>query len=222
MATESGRQICDSQDLLALSREHLVELVGQLRHKLAEITEQVETQKITDSLTGLANRDYFFASLTRLCNRAKRFGQTICMMLIDVDDFHVVNEQHGNLAGDLVLTGIADVLRAVLRDYDLLARFGDDEFAVAIDNGDPAIAKLLCRRIRNAIAQNPPCLGDRSTAISVTIGIVTARSELVAERPDAMVRAAIEAIDSARQKGRNQTHWMDLTEVQPPVPQATE
>lgn len=221
MATEPGRQIRDSEDLLALSQEQLVELVGQLRHKLGELSEQVETQKITDSLTGLANRDYFFASLTRLCNRAKRFGQTICMMLIDIDDFHVVNEQHGNLAGDLVLTGIADLLRSVLRDYDLLARFGEDEFAVAIDNGDPAIARQLCQRIRNAITGNPSCLGNRSLSISITIGIVTAKSDLVADRPDAMVRAAIESIDSARQKGRNQTHWMDLTEVQAPASPAT-
>lgn len=199
------------QDLDSLPREQLIQRVRQLEHTLSEAKEQLEVQKITDTLTGLANRDYFFASLTRLCWRAKRFEQIVCMALVDIDDFHVVNEQYGTLAGDLVLTGIADVLKVVVRGYDLLARFGEDEFAIAIDNGAPELASRIGQRIRKSVASNPFCINDRIIPVTVTVGVVTAKADLLLQRPDAIVRLAVEAVETARRKGRNQTQWLEMT-----------
>lgn len=207
---QTGPRRGEPDNLAALSQEQLVQQILDLRRQLDEVCERVELAKITDSLTGLANRDYFFASLARLCARAKRFGQTVCMMLIDIDNFHVINDQYGNLAGDLVLTGLADLLRAVLRDYDLLARFGEDEFSIAIDNGDSEIARQLSQRIRKTVDQNPFSISDRTVPVSITIGIATARSDVAADKPESLVRLAIEAIEIARRKGRNQCHWMEM------------
>jgi len=199
------------EELGLLTAEQLVQQVVQLQGQLSVAREQMELQKVTDLLTGLSNRDCFFALLTRLCMRAKRFGQMVCLTLVDVDDFHRINEEFGNMAGDLVLTGMGNLLRSIVRDYDLLARFGEDEFAIAMDNSDPQMARQLGQRVRAAVAEHPFFLDDRSIPVTVTVGVVTAPSDMLTERPDALVRLAIEAVNSAHQKGRNQCHFQEMT-----------
>lgn len=209
MGYENGPTLAPEQ-LVSLNREQLVEHVRQLQDRLTGLSEALEMQKITDSLTGLANRDYYFASLNRLCCRARRFDQVVCMALIDIDNFRDINEQFGTLAGDLVLTGLADLLRSAVRNYDLLARFGEDEFAIAIDNANTDIAEQLGRRLRSAVAGNPFCANDRILPVTVTVGVASARAESLGDRPDNLVRAAIEAVELAHRKGQSQWHYIDL------------
>lgn len=206
--------------LAELRPDQLVEHALAVQTELASLAEAVEIQKITDTLTGLANRDYYFASLTRLCCRARRFDQIVCMALIDIDGFRNVNDQYGTMAGDLVLTGLADVLRSVVRNYDLLARFGEDEFAIAIDNADPNVARRLGQRLKSAVAETPFCANDRVIPITVTVGVASTRAEMLADRPDLLVRAAVEAVELAHRKGNNQWHYIDLTETGLPAEQA--
>jgi diguanylate cyclase (GGDEF)-like protein len=210
-ALQSQFSALTPEQLAGLDREHLLQHAMAAQAELSAINEALETERITDGLTGLANRDYFLASLVRLCCRAKRFQQVVCVALIDIDNFRSVNEQYGTMSGDLVLTGLADVLRAVVRNYDLLARFGEDEFAIAIDNADANVARQLGQRIRSAVAANPFCVSDRVIPLTVTVGVVSSPAEQLGDRPDELIRAAIEAVEAAASKGRNQWHYMDLS-----------
>jgi diguanylate cyclase (GGDEF)-like protein len=199
-----------AEDLAQLTREGLIQRLLQQEEELHVIREHLRVQQVTDALTGLANRDYFFASLAGLCGRARRFGQQVCIILVDINSFRLINEQHGRRAGDLVLTGLADLLRAIVRDYDLLARFGEDEFAVAVDNGSAQTAELVSGRILEAVQQTPIFAGDRTVPVTVTVGISLARPELLGDHPEGLVRAAVEAADVARHKGRNQSRLIEL------------
>jgi diguanylate cyclase (GGDEF)-like protein len=208
-------QLLGPAELGLLTREQLVEAVSQLQSQLAAAREQLDQEKITDSLTRLANRDYFFAALTRLCYRARRFGQMVCLGLVDVDGFRLINERHGHLAGDLVLSNVADLLRKVVRDYDLLARFGEDTFVFAVDNGDPKLAARLAERVRAAVAGNPFCFEDHVLPVTVTAGVICARVDQLTDRPDLLVHAAFEAVAAARSKGPGQSCCRELTTLQP-------
>ena len=194
-----------------LTREQLAELVSRLQGQLAAARAELDQEKITDSLTRLANRDFFFATLARVCSRARRFGQMVCMGLVNVDEFSLINKQYGHLAGDLVLTNVADLLRKVVRDYDLLARFGKDEFVFAVDNGDMKLAERLAERVRAAVAGHPFCYEDHVLPVAVTTGVVCARADQLADRPELLVRAALDAVAAARAKGRGQSCCRELT-----------
>ncbi len=202
-------------DLYRLHRARLVDRVVELENELRALRDQLQVQQITDTLTGLANRDYFFASLTRLWRRALRFAQPVCMALVNVDRFRQINEQHGRQAGDLVLTGVADALRSIVRDYDLLARYGDNEFAVAVDNADAGTASQLGQRIRQAVAAMPFCLNDRIVPVTVTVGTALGRPERSGDSAELLVRTAVEAIEIARHKGHNQHHARELGSAGP-------
>lgn len=192
------------------TREELVKRVRDLQAEVDHLREQLELQQITDGLTGLANRDYFFASATRLWRRARRFNQSVCMMMIDVDDFRKVNEQYGHLAGDMVLTGLSDMLRSIVRDYDLLARFGEEEFVIAMDNSQADTPEHLARRIHDIVARTPITVNDRTVPVSVTIGVATGRPEDLGDKPEPLVRGALEATEIARRKGHRQFHLIRL------------
>ena len=206
-----GEGLSQVADLYRLGRVQLVRRVVDLENEAKSLREQLQFQQITDTLTGLPNREYFFASLTRLWRRALRFAQPVCMALVNVDRFRQVNEQHGHQAGDLVLTGVADVLRSVMREYDLLARYGDNEFAVAVDSADRRTAAQLGQRVRQAVASTPFCAGERIIPVTVTVGTALGRPEQLGDTADLLVRTAVEAIEIARHKGHNQLHARELT-----------
>ncbi|MCG3177839.1 MAG: Phytochrome-like protein cph2 [Phycisphaerae bacterium] len=199
-----------SRKLDELSRE---ELLRELTHAQAEVTglrEQIELQQITDQLTGLANRDYFFASFGRLWRRALRFKQMVCLAIVDIDDFRSINERYGHMAGDLVLSGLADILRSIVRDYDLLARFGEEEFAIAMDNSQPNRPQQLSQRILKAVESNRIMVNERVIPMTVTIGVTSGRPEDIGESCEPLIRSAAEALEVARNKGRGQFHCLEL------------
>jgi diguanylate cyclase (GGDEF)-like protein len=201
----------NESDLYRLSREDLVRQVVQFQERVSELQEKMELQQITDSLTGLSNRDYFYAALSGLWRRAKRFEQRVCLILVDVDNFRAINDQFGHLGGDLVLSTLADALRSIVRGYDLLARFGDEEFAVAIDNATIDLSTQLAGRIQQAVVQTPFCVSERAVPVTVTVGMALGSPSDEHDRVERLVSTAIQAVNIARQKGRNQTHILEMS-----------
>ena len=108
-----------------LERENLA-----LKARVAELEQLV----VRDTLTPLFNRRCFIDELNRWCSRSNRYGGDYGLLFIDVDGLKAVNDRHGHLAGDVVLTAVAKALLALDRRSDIVARFGGDEFAIVLVN----------------------------------------------------------------------------------------
>jgi diguanylate cyclase (GGDEF)-like protein len=165
-----------------------------------------ETQRLatTDHLTGLFNRHHFFTLAPRELERARRYRHTVALLVIDVDYFKAINDTHGHSAGDAVLCSIAERMQRELRDADILARFGGEEFIALLPETSLAGALHVAERLRAAIASHPVMVQD--VAITVTISIGCTASDQIGEddRLDTMIHDADRALYVAKFRGRNQ------------------
>jgi diguanylate cyclase (GGDEF)-like protein len=108
-----------------------------------------------DALTGLHNRRYFHETLEREVSRAQRYGRRLALVVLDLDDFKQINDRDGHLAGDQVLTQVAERMRAAIRSADVACRVGGDEFAVILPESTVVDADQLYVRIAGAVAAAP-------------------------------------------------------------------
>ncbi|RBY91922.1 GGDEF domain-containing protein [Blastococcus sp. TF02-8] len=129
----------------------LVMVVDDISERKA-IEAHLEHRALHDSLTGLANRRLFEDRLRHALDRGARQRTSTCVLMIDLDEFKSVNDNHGHLLGDAVLVAFAHRLASVLRTSDTAARIGGDEFAVVLEDSDPARARGLVVRLRAAMA----------------------------------------------------------------------
>lgn len=150
---------------------------------------------VTDSLTGLRNRRY----VTRHLEGLLRAGGAT-MLLIDVDRFKTVNDTYGHVVGDAVLKEVADRLRLHLRAVDVVARFGGEEFVVAMAHQPPDDAGLVAERLRLSVCDAPIRVGDRSLEVSISIGVAVAVPDCTVET---LAGTADVALYRAKAKGRN-------------------
>ena len=128
----------------ALEREN-----RQLKARVAELERLV----VCDTLTPLFNRRHFMEELDRWCWRAHRSGGHYGLLFIDVDNLKAVNDLHGHMAGDLILTSIAQALLTAVRRSDLVARVGGDEFAILLDNIPAAELPGKAERIAKVVGK---------------------------------------------------------------------
>lgn len=156
-----------------------------------------------DPLTGVANRRYFFERVTQEFVRARRFGRKLSFIMLDIDWFKRVNDRWGHATGDRVLKNLCDSAYAVLRQTDLFARVGGEEFVVMLPDTDGDGAFLLAERLRRNIAAQGLIEGDDTITYTVSAGVAT----LVAE--DAAAESALKRADAAlyeaKGAGRNRT-----------------
>lgn len=138
------------------------------RERLRSLTEQLEDLAVRDPLTRVMNRRGFEASLVEL-PVGSEYGTPTALLVIDLDNFKAVNDRHGHAAGDQVLIAAAQAIRDAVRQGDVIARTGGEEFAVALLDADPATAENVAERIRRSIAScsaTPP--------ITASIGVAHA------------------------------------------------
>ena len=108
-----------------------------------------------DALTGLANRRQFEVTLLREVDRVARSGEPALVLMADIDNFKVVNDNHGHPAGDRVIRSVAATLLECVRPMDTVARFGGEEFMIILPNCPPAFGHLVAERIRAQIERQP-------------------------------------------------------------------
>jgi diguanylate cyclase (GGDEF)-like protein len=192
----------------AFSREEgelLEYLAGQAVVSIenANLHATVERQAVTDELTGLANARAFHTILEREIERSRRFQSPLGLVMVDLDDFKRVNDQHGHQQGDEVLASVAAVLRDLSRDIDAPARYGGEELAVVLPQTDSEGAALLAERMREAVERlQVPRVGEPgSLRVTASFGVAVLPGG--AGSKDELVAAADAALYRAKRAGKN-------------------
>jgi diguanylate cyclase (GGDEF)-like protein len=187
-------------ELLARLGVHL--RLRQLRDELRVKNAQLERLSVTDGLTGLRNRRFAEWFLSGELERAHRHGNRLSVILADLDHFKRVNDTHGHLVGDAALRHAAEVLGEQVRRTDVCARWGGEEFLVALAQVPLAGAGALAERQRAALEASPLQLPDgRSVELTVSMGVAGAVPG--DERPEDLIAAADRALYQAKDAGRN-------------------
>lgn len=165
----------------------------------AELHAERERQAVTDGLTGVANRRSFNENFAKEFERAKRYGQTLSLVIIDLDFLKKINDNFGHQTGDEAIKAIGKMLRQSSRSIDLPARYGGEEFCLLLPNTDIAMAEQLAERLRRVINEVQV---EGPGRISASLGV--ASYPLHADDPDSLFLRADEALYQAKQGGRNQ------------------
>jgi len=165
-----------------------------------------------DSLTGLANRRYFLERLEQECERQKRSGKALCLVMIDADHFKRINDTYGHLTGDAVLRGIADLLSRHMRVAgDLPARVGGEEFAILMPETDLEGALKVCQRVERSLQTLPFFCSGKSFTVTLSIGVV----ESFDLRPENLLHYADANLYKAKALGRDRVVASQEEEVLP-------
>jgi two-component system cell cycle response regulator len=192
------------------AQEAALRLGAQLRRKAVADRQRSSVADglrlaVTDPLTGLYNRRYALPHLARIADRARETGRQFAVMVLDLDRFKAVNDTWGHAAGDAVLVEIAARLTANLRDVDMVARIGGEEFLVAMPETTLEAARIAAERLCRLVEQDPVRLGDGITRISVTVSIGLAMGGGAALAPgvEALMGEADRALLGSKAFGRN-------------------
>jgi len=156
---------------------------------------------MTDPLTGLYNRRHFLERAEIEFQRAKRQAHSISFLLMDVDDFKSINDRYGHDAGDAVMIHLAAILPGEVRVFDLVARFGGDEFTIMLVNVHEGQAYEIAERIREIVAYTPIDFDSQNIKIQLSIGI--ASFDPKDEDLKMILKRADNALYHAKRHGRN-------------------
>jgi diguanylate cyclase (GGDEF)-like protein len=186
---------------LAVAREKL----------LREQAMVLRSQTFSDGLTGIANRRHFDVAIEKEQRRAKRGGQPLSLLMIDIDHFKAYNDHYGHQKGDQCLIQVAAALASMLkRPCDLMARYGGEEFAMILPDTDVEQAMLVGEQLRKRALElalpHERNLGELRQ-VTVSIGITTQAPDLPVEI-DTLINAADRALYRAKRNGRNRIEFL--------------
>ncbi|MBG0832767.1 GGDEF domain-containing protein [Planomonospora sp. ID67723] len=151
--------------LLLLALPPVVLLQRSLLHA------QLQAAARTDSKTGLLNAAAWQREADTEIGRARRSGESLALLIVDIDHFKRVNDGYGHLVGDQVLVGVAATLRSQLRDYDVVGRFGGEEFVVLLPRADVTEARRVAERLRSRIARMAVPTDGAMISVTVSVGV---------------------------------------------------
>lgn len=172
----------------------------------ARMFKRLEEMATTDGLTGLLNKRALVDVAAQKLKSSARFKKPLSVLICDLDHFKIVNDTHGHDVGDLVLKAIADVLRRVKRDTDVVGRFGGEELVIVCEETDSDGAALLGERIRSEIEITK--LPSEQGLLAVTCSVGVATHPQVGRDWDTLFKAADEALYASKRGGRNRvTVW---------------
>ena len=195
-------------------RDQLEGELVQAREKLQEHNRALAILADHDSLTGIANRRRFEEALRNEFARTARSGAPLSLLMFDVDYFKRYNDTYGHVAGDACLRQVAQTMQDTLaRPADLAARYGGEEFVALLPDTDPAGARMVAERIRQAVmALAIPHAGNGAGVVTISAGVYTSSAEagMAAGSPTALVQRADALLYQAKQSGRNQVCGGDL------------
>lgn len=189
--------------------------ISDLEHKLNEANRKLHVLAITDPLTSILNRRELLKRLQGEIYRVSREKKFYSLIMLDIDHFKRVNDTLGHRAGDAVLIEIADRLKAKLRPYDLIGRYGGEEFLIGIPGANSEIVRNIAERIRTSICKKLFRAGNKELNITASIGITNTipagnKKEMI-HLLEAMIERADGALYMAKNAGRNRVVYSELT-----------
>ncbi|MCO6414092.1 MAG: diguanylate cyclase [Thiogranum sp.] len=196
-------------------------LLRNMEHKIAQRTlelevalERAESLSVLDGLTGVHNRRYFISNFSTLIEQCARYGHTLALLMIDVDDFKKINDTYGHLEGDRILKAIASILKERARGADIIARFGGEEFIVALQETDCEGANRVADRIQQQIRMLSCGVGEQKRGITTSMGLTcyTKAASMPVKTPEQWIQEADDALYRAKRLGKNRiaVHVADL------------
>jgi two-component system, cell cycle response regulator len=211
----------DRNELTARARTQIRR--KRLHDRLRENHHRSLSLALIDPLTGLFNRRYVGAHLDGLMARIGAGGKGPALLLFDLDRFKLVNDSWGHLAGDEVLCEVAKRALHVVRSFDLVGRFGGEEFIVLMPETNLQIALFVADRLRSAIADTPFTVAGVATPLQVTVSIGVATTLEDGDSPTELLRRADIALYAAKDNGRNcLMSWPIDAAAQQPVRELTD
>lgn len=194
----------DMASLLSLADQAGVAIENVFLH------DQARQLSVVDSVVGIWNRRYFTQRAEQELERSARFGRPFSLLLIDIDDFKVVNDSHGHQRGDSVLIEVAQRVKGVIREIDVLARFGGEEFVLILPETDAEGGVATGEKIRQAIGSEA-FDGDPPVSITVSVGVACYWEH--GKDQETLIRAADAAMYKAKRSGKDQVVLFDVSEA---------
>ncbi len=184
-----------------------------LEKLLIEANEKLEKLAIIDELTQVLNRRGLFEELKKLVNYMSRAKKDIYFIMIDIDHFKKINDTYGHQVGDLVLKEVVKRLKTNLRSYDIIGRYGGEEFLVALTDGNDKVAYKVAEKLRKIIEEKPIKVNDNlELKVTISVGVSALRAEdlpniptneIIEEKIKNAIKLADEALYKAKKEGRN-------------------
>ena len=184
-------------EISGLDKEHKKE-AKEILKDFKESFSKVYEAATKDEKTGLYNHRFFKSVFEIEIERAKREKEKMSLMIIDIDFFKKLNDTYGHLTGDKALIELAKTLKKVLREYDLISRFGGEEFFVLLQGEPASRAKTIGDRLREKLWNNKTLKKYR---VTISIGITEFKK---GDNPEKMIKRADKALYISKESGRNQ------------------
>jgi two-component system cell cycle response regulator len=179
-----------------------------LNDRLSDQARELAHAATIDPLTGLFNRRYFQTRIEEEIERARRYELDLALLLADIDNFKLLNDQLGHLAGDYLLRQIAEVFKRSVRVFDVCTRFGGEEFAILMPGSNAGNAMIVAERIRSRVEsasrEDGPLPAHLRITISLGLAVLSADAssqELIARADRALYRAKAEGKNRVRMDG---------------------
>lgn len=178
-------------------------LIGWLVDENRRAMSRFELLARTDGLTGVANHRYLMERLEEELARSARFERPAAYLMVDLDGLKGLNDSYGHPAGDAILRDVAQLLKANVRDVDLVGRYGGDEFGVVLADTEDENALATAERLRHLVADRFSTTGNGKPTVTVSIGVAVCPTN--GRTWSQLVDAADEALYQTKQKGKNGT-----------------
>ena len=180
----------------------LCEILGSAMSNI-KLYEEVCQQARSDGMTGLLNHRSFYDELSKEVQRVQRYGGNLSLIMLDLDDLKTVNDRYGHLVGDRILVFVAEQLRRSIRNTDVAARYGGDEFAVILPNTNLAHAVIVAQRTVDMVSGGSVQVNGDNLGISVSLGVSQYTPNISVET---FMNESDAALFEAKDRGKNQLH----------------
>lgn len=169
--------------------------------QLSESNDYLKDLTVTDTLTGISNRRAFENSLSEFMGRVNRFNESFSMLIFDIDDFKKLNDKYGHDMGDTVLKDLVDRIDGIVREVDVLCRWGGEEFTILMPRTDQAGAMLMAERCRSVVSDTP---FDHVGYLTISLGATCIKST---DNEREFFKRADDALYQAKSEGKNRVVW---------------